>query len=91
MFNYFLKLLHYKGTTWTTEILSWLLNIDNQDYCKNEPQLERALYLEFIYQNNDVPNYKRLTQIPVEKQRLIKTHLSPSFLDASIFENRPKV
>ena len=74
-----------------TEILSWLVNVEKQDICKNIPQFERVLYLEFHYPNVGTPNFITLNNMPTTEKRFLKTHLPPSFLDSSLWDAKPKV
>ncbi len=84
-----------------TEILSWLCNVDNQDFCRNVAQDERILFLELLNLAPTPPgavptlgttmNFERLNQIPESQQRIIRSHFPPSFFDQSLWNSKAKV
>lgn len=92
-FLFYLLIIIYKtGTHWVSEIISLLLNAENPDNLalKEKNFYKRFKFLEIKSITGEI-NYKLLNETPKTQQRLIFTHLKPSFLSFSIWQNRPKV
>lgn len=51
---------------------------------------DRVKFLEIMHQCGEA-NYEILNKMPENEQRLIFTHLKPSFLSPSIWNNKAKV
>lgn len=71
------------------EIVCWLVFAKNPEICRELKLKERVYFFEVAFGEECV--YECLNRMPIEKQRIMCTHLEPSFLPDSIWNVKSKV